>query len=432
MTLAILAAVALAAAAPAAAESAAPAAAPAPAPASRVLSLDDAVKLALEHHPDLRGARADVSAASARVGQARASLLPQLGASASYDRQHAGSGADARESDVLAAGASVDQLVWDFGRSTGAVRSARASADASEAGARETERAVVRDVRQSFAEARARHALTDVADETAENARLQLARVEVLVEVGSRPRFDLAQARSDAALARVTAVQARSREVIARATLARAMGVDDTLAFELANEVVPAVAGEDEPAEALLARAAVDRPAVAQLADLVRAQEATVSATRGGYLPRLSVGASASAAGERPGALDPAWSAGATLSWTLFDGGATAARVREAEAGRVALLAQADGLRQRLRLELEQALAGVSSAKAAGAAAVEALEAAAEGVRLAEARYQTGSGTLLELSTARTARATAAGQVIQASWDLSAARADLAVALGEA
>lgn len=203
MTLAILAAVALVAAAPA----------PAPAaPASGILSLDGAVKLALEHHPDLRGVRADVSAASARVGQARASLLPQLAATASYDRQHVGSGADARESDVLAAGGSVDQLVWDFGRST---------------------------------------------------------------------------------------------------------------------------------------------------------------------------------------------------------------------------LAQSDGLRQRLRLELEQALAGVESAKAASGAAVEALEAAAEGIRLAEARYQTGAGTLLELSTARTARATAAGQVIQASWDLSAARADLALALGE-
>lgn len=94
-------------------------------------------------------------------------------------------------------------------------------------------------------------------------------------------------------------------------------------------------------------------------------------------------------------------------------------------------LACSDGLRQRLRLELEQALAGVESAKAASGAAVEALEAAAEGIRLAEARYQTGAGTLLELSTARTARATAAGQVIQASWDLSAARADLALAFGE-
>lgn len=413
-TLAILAAAALAAA---------------PA-APKLLTLDDAVALARARHPDLRAARAEVTAAEARSDETRAALLPQVGASASYARQGSGTGADAVRRNAWSAGGSVDQLVWDFGRSVGALRAAQASATATGAGAHETERTVVRAARRAYAEAQARRRLVDVARENAAFAQAQLEKVQALVEVGSKPRSDLAAARSDAALARVDEVQARWAYDVARAALAQAIGAEGG-AFEVGDDAMPALPGEDGTAAALLGGALADRPAVAQLAAELRAQDATVASARAAFLPALSVGASGAEAGARADALEPTWSAGATLTWSLYDGGATAARVREARATRVGLAAQEDALRQQLRLELEEALAAVQGAKASLEAADAALASAREQVALAEARYQTGSGTLLELSQARATRATAAGKVVQAQWDLSAARADLALALGD-
>jgi outer membrane protein len=51
------------------------------------LSLDTALQIARRHQPQLRQAHANTLAAEARVDQARAPLLPQVGASASYARQ---------------------------------------------------------------------------------------------------------------------------------------------------------------------------------------------------------------------------------------------------------------------------------------------------------------------------------------------------------
>ena len=57
------------------------------APAVRVLSLDEAVRTALIHQPQLLQAHANTDAARARVDEARAPLLPQVTGSASYQRQ---------------------------------------------------------------------------------------------------------------------------------------------------------------------------------------------------------------------------------------------------------------------------------------------------------------------------------------------------------
>jgi len=57
--------------------------------------------------------------------------------------------------------------------------------------------------------------------------------------------------------------------------------------------------------------------------------------------------------------------------------------------------------------------------------------AATEQLRLAEARYQTGAGSILELGDAQVAATNAGSNSISARYDLSVARATLAQALGK-
>src|SRR5450432_229954 len=59
--------------------------------AARVLTLDEALQTARAHQPDLRQAHADTDAARAIADEARAPLLPQVTASAGYERGTANS-----------------------------------------------------------------------------------------------------------------------------------------------------------------------------------------------------------------------------------------------------------------------------------------------------------------------------------------------------
>jgi outer membrane protein len=124
------------------------------------------------------------------------------------------------------------------------------------------------------------------------------------------------------------------------------------------------------------------------------------------------------------------WGAGLLLSVPVFQGGLTRAQVREAEFNLVSIQAQADAERQQVRLDVEQARLAVRADKEALTASVEALANAQVLLQLAEGRYETGVGSIIELGDAQVALTSAAQQKVQAEYNLSQARAGLIKALG--
>jgi hypothetical protein len=120
---------------------------PTPASAqSHVLTLADAVRLALRKSPVLQAASSGLDAARGREGQAMSGWLPTVVGVASYNRQTgnytprpgatpttvtSGTLSNSNTSyDVFNFGLSLQQTVWDFGRTLGQHRRARAGVDA--------------------------------------------------------------------------------------------------------------------------------------------------------------------------------------------------------------------------------------------------------------------------------------------------------------
>lgn len=225
-------------------------------------------------------------------------------------------------------------------------------------------------------------------------------------------------------------IGAENAYAVAKAQLNQAMGIEGGTAYDVADEVLPAVAGEDLPADDLVTEAVKSRADLRSLEQQLRGQELTLRAVKGAYWPTLGVQTGITDAGTGLDALTWNWSGGVTLTWQLYQGGLTRAQVSENSAKLAALAAQRDGLRQQVRVELEQARLGVRAAKASLAAAGEALTNARERLRLAEGRYQTGAGSIIELGDAQVALTNAAAQRVQADYNLSSARAQLLRALG--
>jgi outer membrane protein len=104
--------------------------------------------------------------------------------------------------------------------------------------------------------------------------------------------------------------------------------------------------------------------------------------------------------------------------------------VNEASATLDAIDAGAEQVRLQVRFDVEQAWLSVQAAKASLEASSEAVASAKERLRLAEARYQAGLGSGIELNDAQVAQTTAAAQEVKARFDLATARAELERALG--
>jgi outer membrane protein len=399
----------------------------APAPASRVLTLDEAVQTARERQPQLLQARSTSEAAAARADEARANLLPQVNALAQYQRRKDTVG---REPNFYSVGLQASQLVYDFGQTSGRWEAARAGAEAQRDTERATASQIVLNARTFYFNARAQKDLVGVARENLANQDAHLKQTEVFVQLGTRPAIDLAQARTDRANAEVQLINAQNGYATAKAQLNQAIGLDAGTDYDVGDETLAPLAGEDTDGEALLAEALRNRPDVVAADQQVRAQELTVKAARGGYFPALGVSASAAEAGV---ALDRTafdWSAGATLSWGIFQGGLTRAQEQEARANLSGAQAQLASVKQQVRVDVEQARLAVRASKAALGAAGEALVNARERLRLAEGRYQTGVGSAIELGDAQVALTTAAAQRVQAEFNLATSRAQLIRALG--
>jgi len=400
-------------------------------PVPQVLTLDQALKTAAERQPQLRQAAASTAAAQARADQARAGLFPQLKLSAGYD-YGTGSfgGATSGPGSSYSATVSGSQLVWDFGQTWNRWQSAGATADSAARTEDSAKLAAASHLRSLFSTAHGNKALVGVARETLGNQEKHLQQIQGFVRVGTRPEIDLAQARTDLANARVLLVNAENAYDLARAQLNQAMGVEGSIDYEVADEQLPAVDGEDGTIDDLLKAALPARPEVAAMEQQLRAQELTLSATSGAYWPTLGVGASAGTGGSQLNALDLNWSVGPNLSWSFFEGGRTTGAVREARAQLDSLRAQMDQLRQTVRLDVEQARLAVRASKAALTASADAVVNAREQLKLAEGRYQAGVGSVIELGDAQVALTSALAQQVQADQRLAASRAQLLRALG--
>ncbi|HEY8077734.1 MAG TPA: TolC family protein [Labilithrix sp.] len=416
-------------------------------PPSRVLRLNDAVEAGLKNQPTVRQARAQTRVFDNRADEAKAPLLPQVTAIASYQRVRgaARSGTvtttgapstiptstPASGVDVFTFGASASQLIWDFGQTYEKYRAADRLASSAKATEQTAEYTTVADVRRSYFTARAQKALVKVAADSLANLDRHLVQIEGFVKVGTRPEIDLAQARTDVANGKVALIDAENAYALAKAQLARSMGDPGATDFEVSDDEIAPVDGEDLSADALTARAIAGRPELQALGLQRESNRLTVRALKGGYGPALTANAGYSQTGTALNDLGPAWNVGVALTWPLFQGGVTRAQVREAEASEDLTDAQVDAEKLQIALDVRTASLNLRAAKATATASEDVVVNARERLRLAEGRYESGVGSAIELGDAQVALTQAEGQLVGARFRVSSARSDLLAAMGK-
>jgi outer membrane protein len=417
------------------------------APAGPSLTLAQAEQNALRNQPTVRQAVGQTEVAAGRVEEARAGYLPQVLGLATYERTTANfaprpgtlpvttimSNPSVRLGttfDFWSFGVTGSQLLYDFNVTADKWRSATASRDASQANERVAELQALLNVRRAYFNARGARDLAMVAEEAVANQKKHLDQIVEMVGAGMKSQIDLATQRTALANSQVQAVTAENTYAANLALLNQTMGLPSDRAFELTDTEMPPVAGEDADERTLIDGALQARPEVAAAEKQRRAQELVVSGTYGNYGPAVSAIGSFTDVGPHLDSLAPNWFLGVQASWALFAGGLTNGQLREAKGSLASVAAQADGVRVQVSVDVAQARLAVRGAKATIGGAEQALTSAREQLGLAEARYQTGQGSIIELSDAQVAYTTAEAQEVSARYSLASARAQLLTALG--
>jgi outer membrane protein len=414
------------------------AAAPAGAPvAQRQLSgpplpLDQALEMA-RANPQIAQAQSSVLQAQGQVGIARSGFLPSGTASGKAGWTASSSGGT--PSSVLysnfGAVVSLNQTIWDFGRTLGSYLAARDQERAAKAGVDLAWTNVELSVRTAYYTVLATEALVAVADQTVASNQKQLELARGLFDVGTRPRFDVTTADVNLQNSIIQQIQAHDGVVLARIALAQAVG-QDVSRRPLLMPTIPA--DIDLDVDKLVEEATVARPDLKAVDFQIRAADGNLSAARSAWFPILGVTADYAwndAAGPNriEGGLNT-WRLLGTISWPFLAGGADLGRVDVQSGVLASQRASRDLLLLEVRSQVENAVTGVLQARARRNVSKVLVEQAREALDISEGRYQAGLGTIIDVTTSQTNYTNAQAQQVKAAFDLASAWAQLQNALG--
>ncbi len=413
----------------------------APASASGTLTLHECIENALAHHPSIRASREALIAGQGRVLQAESPYLPQITASTGYTENHAAGGAFGESiTKSYTTTLSVNQVLYDFGRTGNSLDSAKFGTQSAEQDIDRVVQEVVLNVKQAYYALLQAKKLVSVARKTLGQTDSHLKQAEAFFRAGSKPRFDVTRAEVDVNNAKLGVINAENAVRINTITLYNAMGLDPVRDVEIEDVLSrpTAVPSLDQA----LAEALNNRPEMLKAESDIRAAQFRVKTEQSSYLPTLSANGAynwthgTTSMGSFNGVplegdVGDSWNAGVMLSMPLFEGGLTRGRVSEARANQHALEAQRDALRQSILLEVNQAYADLESASARIAVMDSSLKSAQESLDLAEGRYRAGVGPSIEVTDAQVAAAKAETDHVQALYDYQLAAAKLAKAMGK-
>ncbi|MBP0022260.1 MAG: TolC family protein [Cyanobacteria bacterium SBLK] len=408
---------------------------------SQPITLEQAIALTRRNNQDWRVAWLNLEKADAALRQALAANFPSLSAEINLSRTDSattelsnrrltGRGLSASTSDtttdLLDGTLTLSYTLYDGGSRPAQIRQAEETVRFNQL---EVER-IGEELRLSTANAyynlQEANASVEIEQAAVDAAKQTLRDAELLERAGLGTRFDVLRAQVDLANSQQNLVNSRANRKIAERQLVQVLALGEQVEVSIADRIERSrdwtLSLEETIILAYRNRAELEQQLVQREIDEQQRQVA-LSVLR----PQVSLFASYTAAnilsfGE--GFAD-GYALGATLSWTLFDGGAAKANSRQEELDIEIAEATFEQQRKSIRVEVEEAYENLNSSDENIKTAIVAVQLAEESLRLARLRFQAGVGTQTEVIDAQTELTRARGNLLTATVGYNRALASL-------
>ena len=391
-------------------------------------TLAECIQIAVDNHPSLKAADASIQAGNQRVYEAAAPYLPQVTASyAATRRQTNGAAAgvsvvaNPMKQNFFNSGVSLTQVLFDFGQTLEAIRSAQASEESLRADRTTQLSTVVLNLKQAYFNVLATRRLLGVADETVRQNQKHLEQAEGRFNVGVAAKFDVTQAQVQVAQAELNQVTARNNVSVARETLRNALGLNGELDFDVVDTFdIHHLVITDTDA---LAAAYDRRPELQSLRAQEKSTADQITSLQLSYFPTVEGLANYNWQSPEYN-FDPrfdVWAITGNITWQLASGGLTTAQIGEQKANLMNLKSNEELERQSIALEVRQAVLNLQQAAESIRVSEKGLQQARENLDLAEGRYSTGVGNIIELTDAQASLTTAEASYVQALYSYKTA-----------
>ncbi|MDI6870440.1 MAG: TolC family protein [Bacillota bacterium] len=399
----------------------------------RLLTLAEAIELALAHSPAVAAAEARLNGAAGRLAEAEAGFLPKLSLSGSYTRldevpTYGGMPIPGSSLDNYDLRLVLSQPLYTGGALAAGREAARAGKETAEAQREQARQEAALAVAQAYYGLRTATELKEIARLGLEAAESHAAQVKAAYDAGTVLRTDLLRVQLQVGNARQNLIKAEHGVALARESFLSLVGLEPGTAIRFPELAPPPPLAED--LEVLVSAALARRPELVALRHSAEAARAGIAAAQAQRRPTVAPALVFNWQGSEVGDLDQSWSFTVSASWNLFDAGAAAARIDQAKAGLAEVEQTLRRVEDGIRLEVRQAYQAVREAEEAIPVALANREQARENLELVRLRYEAGLATPVEVTDAQVLLAQADTGYVQAINDHLVALARLAKASG--
>lgn len=404
--------------------------------APRPLTVQDAEQLALQNNPRVSVARLNAMASEQVAREVRSALWPQASADLTGVDSHPGSRitAGGLNNPIIyeraAVGASVTQLITDFGHTTNLASSARLAAKAEDQNAIATQQQIRLAADEAFYGALQAHTVTKVAEQTVAARQTVADQIQALFNSKLKSQLDLSFANVNLSQAKLLLLDAQNNENAELAVLSAVLGFASVQNFQLVEDsrpmTPPPVSVDD-----LVSQAFSKRPELLALNYDFQSAEKFQSAERDLLFPTIRA---AGAVGDTP-IRNPVLSnwygaVGVNVDIPVFNGFLYPAKAREARLRAEAAQARLNNLRNQVSRDVRTSWLNATTAYNRLAMAQQLLEQSSLALDLAQTRYKIGLGSIVELSQAQLQETQSEISNVQAGYDYRLALANLQYQVG--
>ena len=372
----------------------------------RPLTIREAEAIAIKNNPQITIGKLQALEAREFVREARSAMLPQAGLSVTAvdtnpgNRISAGYLTNPTVYPRAAAGASVSQLITDFGRTQNLVSSSAFSAKAQDENAIATRQQIVLAVDEAFYNTLETKALLHVAEETVSARQNLVDQIQALTNAKLRSDIDLSFSKVNLARAKLLLLESQNNYEASLSTLSAILAFSDRQNFAPVEPETQAPPPSVDPAP-LIQEALNQRPEVRALLNDVTAASKFSKAEHDLWWPTVSANGVVGSAPVRDDHISNWYGAvGVNINIPVFNGFLFNARAKSADLETEMKRKKLQDLQDNVARDVRNSWLDTQKAYERLSVTRQLREQAALALELASARYKLGLSSIVEFSQA--------------------------------
>lgn len=352
--------------------------------AEEILTWEECILEARQNHPELISAEEQLNQAKANKVIARSDVLPQISGSVSGRTAKA---ASAATTDTYAYSLSGEQLLFDGMKTAHEIAAATADVKAAQYSYDATSADIRLGLREAFIELLKAQELVQITEDIAQRRKQNLELVELRYEAGREHKGSLLTAKANLAQAEYEVAQGRRNIALAQRELTKELGRRQLTPLTVKADFEIKDLARDKPDFECLAKV---NPLLLELIAEKEAARLDLKSAKADFFPEVRASASIGRSDSYWPPRNEVWSAGASFSLPIFEGGSRFAQVSRARAVLNQAKAEERSGKDSVVVSLEQDWKGFQDALDKVEVQKKFLEAAEERAKITQAQYSTG------------------------------------------